>query len=466
MLRLLVFLAALAAVSIGLHWLVEQPGHIILEWPLGHEYKITPAVGVLGAIGAVTAAVLASAVIAYFYRAPSLLARSSRSKRREKGFQALSRGIVAAGAGHVGAAKRASREAEKHLPKEPLTYLLRAQIAQLEGDRVGAETAFHEMTLLSETRLLGLRGLHIEAKRRNDAEAAHLFADQAHQLAPVPWAGHALLEHHGSNANWEEARVAIEANLKAKAIDLPAAQRLRAVVETALAMEKQVDSPSEALHLARQAVKRAPSLVPALALIGRLLARHGDSAKALKLLEKAYAENPHPDIASAYLDAAPSESNAERLARVKKLALAAPRATESGVIVARAALSARDFATARRALAPLVAEGQTPTAQVCLLMAEVEDAENGPSGPVREWLARGSRAPRDPAWIADGVISRSWAPASPVTGKLDAFVWTTPPEPIRGPAEDVHAGIPAAFLTRQERLLEAAEIEAESGAAE
>jgi HemY protein len=85
---------------------------------------------------------------------------------------------------------------------------------------------------------------------------------------------------------------------------------------------------------------------------------------------------------------------------------------------------------------------------------------------VREWLARGSRAPRDPAWIADGVISRSWAPASPVTGKLDAFVWTTPPEPVRGAAEDAHAGIPAAFLTRPERLLEAAEIEAGSGAAE
>jgi HemY protein len=465
MLLLLIFLAALAALSLGLHWMLEHPGSITLDWG-GYHIETSLLVAIAAALGVVALVIIAWAILVSFFQAPTRIAQSSRSRRRERGFQALSRGIIAAGAGHVGAAKKASKEAEKCLAKEPLTYLLKAQVAQLEGDRVAAETAFHEMTLLSETRLLGLRGLHIEAKRRNDAEAAHLFADQAHQLAPVPWAGHALLEHHGSNADWEQARGAIEANLKAKAIDLPTAQRLRAVVETALAMEKQIDSPSEALHLARQAVKRAPDLVPAIALIGRLLAHHGDSAKALKLLEKAYAENPHPDIAAAYLDAAPSESNAERLARVKKLAQAAPKAPESGVIVARAALAARDFATARRALAPLVAEGQTPTAQICLLMAEVEDAENGPSGPVREWLARGSRAPRDPAWIADGVISRSWAPASPVTGKLDAFVWTTPPEPIRGPTEDARAGIPAAFLTRQERLLEAAEIEAESGAAE
>ncbi|WP_400765218.1 heme biosynthesis protein HemY [Methylosinus sporium] len=463
MILLLFFIAALAALSIGLHWLIEQPGSITLDWG-GYHIETTLVVGAAALLATIAAILIAWAIIAYFFQAPARLKQNSRAKRRERGFQALSRGIVAAGAGHLAEAKRAAKEAVKNLDKEPLTYLLRAQVAQLEGDRVGAETAFHEMTQLSETRLLGLRGLHIEAKRRKDDEAAHHFADQAHQLAPLPWAGHALLEHHGAQANWEEARVAVEANLKAKAIDLPTAQRLRAVVETALALEKQAEHPSEALHLARQAVKRAPDLVPAIALIGRLLARHGDSAKALKLLEKAYAEHPHPDIAEAFLEIAPSESNAERLVRVRKFAASVSHSPEAGTLVARAALAARDFGAARKALAPLVAEGKTPTAQICLLMAELEDAENGPSGPVREWLARGSRAPRDPAWIADGVISRRWAPASPVTGKLDAFVWATPPEPVRGPTEDARADIPAAFLTRPERLLEA-KIEEESATA-
>ncbi|PWB84531.1 MAG: heme biosynthesis protein HemY [Methylocystaceae bacterium] len=464
MILLLIFIAALAALSIGLHWLVEQPGSIVLDWG-GYHVETSLVVGAGGVIAGVAALILAWAIAVYFFKAPSRLAQSSRSRRREKGYQALSRGIIAAGAGHAAEAKKAAKEAAKYLDKEPLTHLLKAQVAQLEGDRVAAETAFHEMTLLSETRLLGLRGLHVEAKRRKDVEAAHHFADQAHQLVPLPWAGHAVLEHHGAQANWQEARAAVEANLKAKAIDLPTAQRLRAVLETALALEQQERHPSEALHLARQAIKRAPDLVPAIALIARLLARHGDRNKALKLLEKAWATNPHPDLADAFLETAPSESNAERLARVKKFAQAASNAPESGALVARTALAARDFIAARDALAPLVAEGQTPTAQICLLMAELEDAENGPSGPVREWLARGSRAPRDPAWIADGVISRSWAPVSPVTGKLDAFVWAAPPEPVRGPAEDARAGIPAAFLTPPARLLESAELEGGPGLA-
>jgi len=53
---------------------------------------------------------------------------------------------------------------------------------------------------------------------------------------------------------------------------------------------------------------------------------------------------------------------------------------------------------------------------------------------VREWLARASWAPRDAAWIADGVITDRWAPISPVTGRLDAFVWGTPIESLEPPA--------------------------------
>ena len=66
-------------------------------------------------------------------------------------------------------------------------------------------------------------------------------------------------------------------------------------------------------------------------------------------------------------------------------------------------------------------------------MADIEEAE-GLQGAVREWLARAARAPRDKAWVADGVISDRWAPVSP-SGILDAFVWRTPDERIAALAE-------------------------------
>jgi HemY protein len=66
-------------------------------------------------------------------------------------------------------------------------------------------------------------------------------------------------------------------------------------------------------------------------------------------------------------------------------------------------------------------------------MAEIESAEHGDHGKAREWTGRAVRARRDAAWVADGYVSERWLPISPLSGKLDAFVWAVPPEAHGGP---------------------------------
>ncbi|MBM3550170.1 MAG: heme biosynthesis protein HemY [Alphaproteobacteria bacterium] len=446
MLFLLFFIIALAAVAYGLELLIEQPGSLTLDFA-GYQFEASIPVAVGGLLLIVAATIVLWAIVMALLRMPGRWTGGSRLKRRDKGFDALSQGLIAVGTGDAARAKKAAHVAERLLPNEPLTQFLKAQAAQLAGDRRLAEETFHKMTLKPETKLLGLRGLHIEARRRDDADAAHHFAKEAHAIAPVPWAGSAMLEHLAAQGDWEKAREAIEASLAAKALDPQTAQNLRAVVETAMAMEKERDHPHDALHLARQALKRRPGFAPAAVAAVRVLARHGDRKQALKLIETVWATKPHPDLGAAYLEALTGESNAAKLARVEKLARAAPHAPESRHLVAEVALSNRNFAKARDALAPLVASGRHPTAHTCLLMAEIEDGTQGPSGPVREWLARGSRAPRDPVWIADGVVSKTWLPMSPVTGRLDAFEWKPPPDSAQHLTEEGKPNIPAAFLT-------------------
>jgi HemY protein len=92
--------------------------------------------------------------------------------------------------------------------------------------------------------------------------------------------------------------------------------------------------------------------------------------------------------------------------------------------MARAAIDAYDWPRARAALQAFV--GAEATQGVASLMAEIEEGENGDQGKAREWLARAVRAPRDPAWTADGIVSDEWEPLSPVTGRLDAFEWKVP----------------------------------------
>ena len=455
--RLIIFLALLAALAFGVAWLADQPGDITLAIP---NY-VTVHTSLFGAVGAVLAAAvvlsLAWSAFRLIFRIPSIFNYARHARRRRKGYDALTRGMVAAGAGDARAARKAANEASRHLPKEPLSLLLNAQVAQLSGDRAAAQSAFSAMAKREETKLLGLRGLHIEAQRRGDEEAANQFAREAHRIAALPWAGEAVVSHQAAHADWEGALATVEANARAKAIDVATAQRERAVLETAIAQQRELTDPEGALKLATSAAKRAPDLVPATALAARLMTRRGSLRAAAKMIEKAYAREPHPDLAEAYLDIRAGDSNADRYTRAKTLARLAPDHIESRLMLARAALATRDFDAARTAIAPLIGADARPTVRVCVLMADIEEAQFGETGAVREWLTRGSRAPRDPAWIADGVVSALWAPVSPVTGKLDAFRWTTPVEQIGlAPPEPVLAPVaPAAPRTIEPIAIEA-----------
>lgn len=429
MLRFLVYLAILAAFTFGLVWAIDHPGTMVINWQ-GTHVEISLLVALTAILVFAVAVAILWTLLRFFFRLPSIFSRGSRTRRRNKGFAALSRGMVAAGAGDARGAQRAADDAQRFLPGEPLSLLLKAQAAQLSGDRDSASKAFTQMLEKPETRLLGLRGLHIEARRRGDDDGAHDFARQAHHIAPVPWAGQAVLEHKTAKADWQGALATVEANIAARSIDRKSAARQKAVLQTAIALDKAATEPDAALQLARDALKAAPDLVPAAALAGRLLARRGDIRKASRLIETAWTACPHPDLAKVYLDVRPGDSTSDRFARAKNLFRLKPREPESRLMMAKAALENRDFAAARAALLPL-ADGETrPTARTCLLMAQLEETEKGAAGPVREWLARASRAPRDMAWVADGAVSDTWSPVSPVTGQIDAFQWRTPLEQL------------------------------------
>jgi HemY protein len=239
------------------------------------------------------------------------------------------------------------------------------------------------------------------------------------------------MEARCAAGDWRGAIAALERRQSLGLIDKATLRRQRAVLLTADALDRQERDPHGSLQAALDAVKLAPDLVPAAALAGRLLSHRGDLRKAARIVEAAWKSGPHPDLADAYLNLRPGDSGLDRLKRAETLAKHSSWDPEARIAVARAAMEAREFARARSALEPLTHD--RPTMRVCLLMADLEQAEHGRSGRSREWVARASRARRDPAWIADGVVSDRWAPISPVSGRLDAFQWQSPPDVLVAP---------------------------------
>lgn len=424
MIKALIYLALAAAVTVGLAWFADRPGEVIIRWADTQIEMSLYQVVVLFML-AIAVLLFTARLLRKLFMGPGRVRRKWRQKRIDRGYAALRKGMFAVGAGDETLAIRNASDARRALPNEPLTQLLLAQAAQLSGDRRTAQRIFEAMVDETDTKLLGLHGLFLEASNEKQMEAAQQYAARAMALNPqLSWAVHSLFDMQCQNRDWQGALDTLAIARNNRHVDKKTAERRRAVLLTAQAADLAQTQPERAAELALEAHKIVPGFVPAAHIAGRLLADRGQSYKATSVIARTWQYSPHPDLAAAYAYLLPGDSPRDRLARIRSLIVMAPDHVEARVALARAAADAREWEEARDALLPLIAGN--PSARVCALMARIEGGEKRDAGRVREWLTRAVRAPRDATWIADGVSSDVWSPISPVTGKLDAFVWQIP----------------------------------------
>lgn len=430
MIRLVVYLIAILALATGLAWLADRPGSLVLNWQ-GYEIEtsVFRAIVILALL--LTAGLFLWSMLRTVWMSPALLGRYMRKQRQKKGLDALSGGMIAISAGDRTSALKLSEQARRSLPNEPLTHLLRAQAADMSGDRATAKRIYESMLSSPDTELLGLRGLYLEATEMDEPEAARHFASRALKANPaLSWPVDATFKHQCQDSNWVGALETLATARRFGHVDKKTADRRRAVLLTARAQILEDSRPDDALTLALEAHGLAKDLVPAAAIAGRILASKGNTAKAAKVLQKTWTEAPHPDLATAYAYARIGDSPKDRLIRVRKLAQQTPKSIEGPIAVAVAAIDAKNFDDARHVLQPFLDDRVTQ--RIATLMARIEREQHGDTGRIREWLARGLTAARDPAWTADGVVSDQWAPVSPVSGELDAYTWRVPVERAPG----------------------------------
>ncbi|HXL12585.1 MAG TPA: heme biosynthesis HemY N-terminal domain-containing protein [Bradyrhizobium sp.] len=421
--RIILFLVLVTLAAAGAAWVAEQGGDVALTW---HGWRVETTLPVFAlALGAtIVAAMLVWSALSALWRTPGRIRRTRRERRLARGRHAITHGLLAIGHGDQAAARAHATVARRHAAHDPLSLLLHAQAAQLEGDRAGARAAFRAMAEREDTRLLGLRGLFIEAQRADDLVSAVAIAEEALRLSSgSTWASQAVLGYRCAKGDWSGALAILDNNLASGLIDKSAYRRQRGVLLTARAIELETVDRDLSRDSVMEAIKLAPTLVPAAVLAGKYESEAHQVRRSMRIVEAAWLNQPHPDLAEAYAHVRLGDSARQRLVRVETLAAKAPGHLESALALARAAIDASEFTRAREALTPFV---EAPTQRVAMLMAEIERTEHGDSGRARAWTLRAVHARHDPVWTADGYVSDRWRPVSPVSGRLDAFVWQTP----------------------------------------
>jgi HemY protein len=435
MIRILLFFIVVLLLGVGFAWLADRPGDLVVTFS-GMQHKVSLMVAASAIVAIIAAVMLTWWIIKSLVASPYALRRHFRARKRDRGYQSLSTGLIAAGAGDGQTARRMIGQAQKllNVDQEPLIKLLDAQAAMLEGRADDARAKFEAMLDDPETKLLGLRGLYLEAQRLGARDASRHYAEEAARLAPnVEWAASAALGQKTTHGDWDGALVLLERQKATKQIDKEKAKRERAALLTAKAIETFDSDPMSAKQIAVEANKLAPDLVPAAIIAAKALFQQGDLRKGSKILEHTWKKQPHPEVAETYVHARLGDSVFDRLKRARHLAGLYPHHPESSLAIAHAALAAGELKEAREAAEAVLRSA--PRESAYLLLADIEEAQTGDQGRVRQWLSRAVKAPRDPAWTADGYVSERWAPASPVTGKLNAFEWKVPVEQL-GPVID------------------------------
>ncbi|MGH7085466.1 MAG: heme biosynthesis HemY N-terminal domain-containing protein, partial [Acetobacteraceae bacterium] len=254
----LLIIAGLIAAAV---FLADHPGRVEIVW---RGWEIETSLGIL--VAAAIAAALAIAVLLRFLilvvRSPRALLRRRRERRREAGYRALTQGMVAVAAGEPQEAQRQARKADLLLADPPLTLLLSAQAAQLEGDEDAAKRFFLAMLDRRATEFLGLRGLLNQALRADDLAAARRLAERARESHPnTPWVVETMFDLDARDGRWEAARDTLAAAERRALIPAPRARHHRGVLLYELALAaRQHGERRPAIKLMAEAEALVPDL--------------------------------------------------------------------------------------------------------------------------------------------------------------------------------------------------------------
>ena len=438
LIKILIFVAAIAGLTYGAGYLMESGGSVRIEPPWGGmEYNLSTfdaaiAMIILICLVWLTLKLVALlvAILKFLNGDETAISRYFDRNRERKGYQALSEGLMALASGEGRTAMDKARKAERYLHKPELTNLIAAQAAEMAGDKHRATEVYKLLLSDDATRFVGVRGLMRQKLNEGQTETALKLAETAFALKPRhEETQDVLLKLQAETGNWSGARETLNAKLRSGGLPRDVHRRRDAVL--ALSEAKDIldeAKPIEAREAAIEANRLSPDLIPAAVMAARGYLEQDKKRYAARVLKKAWDVQPHPDLAAAYAAIEPDETAQARIKRFRTLTKNTQTHPESRMVMAELQIAAEDFPEARRALGDLYETD--PTTRSLTIMAAVERGEGASDAVVKGWLARALTAPRGPQWVCDNChnIHAQWSPVCSNCQSFDTLSWTSPPE--------------------------------------
>lgn len=430
MLRTLWLAIQIGLFALAAFWVSSRPGTVVVDW-LGYQVNADIGVVILAALALMLFILFLHRVVLSLFFAYKSWRQSREKARVQTGHHHFMRGLAAIAAGDTKRAESLVKQTRDHIKDDQsMALFLEALAARQRGQTAKADYAFEQLLNHKDTVFLGLRGLLMSALEQNKTAEALKFARQAQKLAPKqPWVLQTVYDLEIKQRLWAAALETLKTAEKQDAFT-----KDQAAVNRAALLLKQADDDKEKNMLisasgrTKQAFRASPGFVPAALRLAETHLENNKRAAAVKVIERAWGLNPHPDLAVMWGRLAPKGKSRDTTARLRwyeKLITAAPHNIEGYVAAAQEAMNLKLWGEAEKLF--IQAEKLGTQARLYRLWGQMEEGR-GSIEKSRQRYEMAADAPADKVWTCKdtGHIYESWSPIAEPHGSFNTIIWDYP----------------------------------------
>lgn len=311
------------------------------------------------------------------------------------------------------------------------------------------EKNFDKMEQLSQKlmknediQLVGMKAaLEAQMEKKEFTEALKTVNQAFEVRQDLYWVIGSAFLLRAQNADWLGALEVLEAGIEKNITPPQKASRLKAVALYELAQQAKTDKDkTKYFKFITQALNENNKLIPAaLDLAEYYIKNDKQIRKAENVLYRMWVENPSYEVAEAYLNLFPKDSNAEKIQRMEKLALTnSKRQSLNNLLLAELYIKAKKYAKAKIECKIFLLKN--PATQKISDMYKEMDEKNTKSGEIKpsglfnsikKRLAEMGKEesldnlPKDFQWVCAncGHIEDRWLPICPDCGEIGRNYW-------------------------------------------
>lgn len=405
-------------------FIFNNPGSASFEW-MGYSVKVPIGLFIASLFLVLVLASVFLNVLKFFCSLPQTYLSVLKKKKTQKSKSLLIDGLSAIAAGQNQEAKEIMKLTSEVIPTDDdLTQFVAAQASYMIGDEENATRMYLNLLKNKRTSFLGLRGLLMQAKERNDYNLTQEYINKSIAIRPdSPWLQSEYLINSirlAQKGIFSEN----EKNKLLKYIPKDLWHKHKAMIYW-LKLQSNLPisySDREDLHL--KIFSFAPEWILNVKKLAELYIKMSSFSKAQKIIMDSFKKTPHRILGELWDIVFSDLQPMDRYRTMEKLVSGNEMHAESQYSLAQSAIKAQLWGQAEKHLDQFLSYGVTKTG--CLLMAELMEKKY-PTQPElsREWLQRAAQINSDYNWQCNNCSSTygDWHLICSNCNEIDKIFW-------------------------------------------